>query len=135
MNVLSKLFVMIFISLIFSGCQPDHEETRAPAESRSIQKMNESPATHEQKKVEEVQQVIKKKITPTSVDLNVSDTFLKQLDENEKDFLAELPPQTEKEALKSRKIKIGGGVLLDSDKEELTDKLDGGKVNISIPLN
>ncbi|MDX2481756.1 MAG: hypothetical protein QNK24_15650 [Desulfuromusa sp.] len=132
MNALFKLFVMICISLIFSGCQADHEETRAPAESHSIQKTNAPPVTHEKKEVEAaVQPVIKPKKAPISVDLNVSETFLKQLDENEENFLAKLLPLSEK----SRKIKISGGVLLDGDKEELSDRLDGGNVNISIPLN
>ena len=136
MNALCKLVVMILISMIFSGCQADHEKTLVPAESHSTQKMDDPPAVHEKIELEaEVEPVIESKETVRSVDLNVSDKYLKQLGDNEQDSLAKLPPQAEKEAEERRKIKVSGGVLLDNEQEQLTDKLDGGKVNISIPMN
>jgi hypothetical protein len=67
--------------------------------------------------------------------LNVSDQFLKQIDDKGDVYISEPPPQAGIEESKKRKVKISGGVLLDTDKEELVDKVDGGKVNISIPLN
>ncbi|WP_321371633.1 hypothetical protein [uncultured Desulfuromusa sp.] len=66
---------------------------------------------------------------------SVSEEFLNQIDDNGENYLQQLPSQLGKDKAEKRKVKISGGVLLDADKEVMIDRVDGGRVNLSIPLN
>ena len=39
------------------------------------------------------------------------------------------------ETAEQRKVKISGGVLVDENEKDLTKKMDGGEVKISVPFN
>jgi hypothetical protein len=136
MNFISRLFAVIIMALILSACQADHEEAKVPVDRQPTEKKLEKPVADVKKEVVAIiKQVIEEPKIQTSVDLNVSGEFLKQIDDKEQNYLSVPPPPIGEEVTKKRKVKISGGVLLDTDKVEMVDKVDGGKVNISIPLN
>ncbi len=106
----------------------------APAVSAEL-KLPEEALHQSVKVVEETvkQQDLKLEEPPPHVDLNLSDGFLKKLDSNQ-NLASDPPEQIAKKTAQERKIKVSGGVLLDSKNQDLLEKVDGGKVNISIPL-
>ncbi|SEA74596.1 hypothetical protein SAMN05660420_03037 [Desulfuromusa kysingii] len=158
-NNIFKLLMVVLVALSVLGCQGEETSPPTPTVQQPAAAKVDSPkavtTTAEQPvkveaSVEEVQQplevvnsvpVVAEPVTieessQPAVDLTLSDGFLKQIDADAEDeFLTQLPPQGEDEAAEKRKVKISGGVLLDADNEVLVDKVDGGKVNISIPLN
>ncbi|MEE4254073.1 MAG: hypothetical protein V2I50_08545 [Desulfuromusa sp.] len=98
-------------------------------------KFEKSVADNKREASAENRSTIEKQKTQPYVDLKISDKVLKQIDDKEQDYLLEPPPQMVEKMAQKRKVKISGGVLLDADKERMVDKVDGGKMNISIPLN
>ena len=136
MNVTSKLFVFIIITLILSACQTDHEEVKVSTDHQATEAKLEKPAVDVKKEAEAIiKQVIEEPKNQPSVDLNLSGDFLKKIDDEEQNYLSDPLPQIGDDVTQKRKIKISGGVLLDTDKEVMADKVDGGKINISIPLH
>lgn len=132
MSALLKLFSMILIVLFLTGCQSDKETQ----DDRPVTKKHEIPVVDEKKEIV----VEDRKGTDTvsnqpSVDFSVSDNYLKNIDDSDKNYLEQPPIELGKGVAEKRKVKISGGVLLDTKNEVMLDKLDGGKINISIPLN
>jgi len=136
MNILTRLLTVIVFILVLSACQSDHEQTKVQVTPQTSGQQLEKVVVDEKKEIEpKTEQVTDTQKAQSSVDLSVSDQFLKQIDVEEEASLSEPPPQIGKEETKKRKVKISGEVLLDTDKEAIVDKVDGGKVNISIPLD
>ncbi len=136
MNILTRLLTVIVFILVLSACQSDHEQTKVQVTPQTLGQQLEKVVVDEKKEIEpKTEQVTDTQKAQSSVDLSVSDQFLKQIDVEEEASLSEPPPQIGKEETKKRKVKISGEVLLDTDKEAIVDKVDGGKVNISIPLD
>jgi len=157
MNSCFQFMMIIVVGLLLSACQSDEEKpvilpvvqekTATPPavqEKRAVSvapKLPEEPieqlvSSKQNKVVEEtvVQQDLKLKESPPNVDLNLSDGFLKKLDSDQN--LASDPPEPlEEETTEQRKIKVSGGVLFDPENQDLVEKVDGGEVKISIPLN
>ncbi|MCK4502793.1 MAG: hypothetical protein KAU22_07130 [Desulfuromonadales bacterium] len=114
MDSFLKLFFSIVISLTLFACQAEQEKVCAPADLQPVQQNTEPP--------------------PTSIDLDISAEHFKKLDDHDQNLLAEPPPEIVNAANQKRKIEISGEVLVDKEKQGLVEKIDGGKVNISIPL-
>ena len=147
MNSCLQFMMIIVVGLLLSACQADEEKpvvlpvVQEKAAISVTPKLPEEPleqsVSSKQKKVAEEtvkQQNLKLEEPPPSVDLNLSDGFLKKLDSDQN--LASDPPEPlEKETTEQRKIKVSGGVLFDPENPDLVEKMDGGEVKISIPLN
>ncbi len=157
MNKYLQLLITIAISLLLSACQADEEKpvaspdvqekavvspdvqekTAVSAAPKLPEEPLEQPVSSKQKKVVEetvVQQDLKLEEPPPNVDLNLSDGFLKKLD-SDQNLASDPPKQIAKETAQQRKIKVSGGVLFGPENEDLLEKVDGGEVKISIPLN
>ena len=157
MNICLRFMMIIVVGLFLSACQADEEKpvilpvvqektatppavqekTAVSVAPKLPEEPLEQPVSSKQEKVVEeivVQQDLKLEEPPPSVDLNLSDGFLKKLD-SDQNLASDPPQQIAKETAQQRKIKVSGGVLFDPENQDLVEKVDGGEVKISIPLN
>lgn len=146
MNNCLQLMMIIAVGLLVSACQADEKKREVPPvvqEKAAVSvapKLPEEPLKQlvhagQKKVVEETveQRGLKSEKSLPSVDLNLSEGFLKKLD-SDQNLAFEPPKPIAIETAQQRKIKVSGGVLLDSENEDLLEKVDGGEVKISIPL-
>jgi len=147
MNKYFQLLIIIAISLLLSACQADEEKsvvlpvvqekTAISVAPKLPEEPLEKPVHSGQKKVAEEtveQQDLRLEEPPPSIDLNLSDEFLKKLD-GDQNLASDPLEQVAKETAQGRKIKVSGGVSFDQENGDPLEKVDGGKVKISIPLN
>lgn len=157
MNKYFQLLIIIAISLLLSACQADEEKsvvlpvvqekaatppvvqekTAIPVAPKRPEEPLDKPVNSGQKMVVEgtvERQDSKLEEPPPSVDLNLSDEFLKKLD-GDQNLASDPLEKVAKETAQERKIKVSGGVLFDPENGDMLEKVDGGKVKISIPLN
>ena len=114
----------IYIGIALMACQPEPETlTPQPAPEGST-----PPVSHtNQVKVVETQQ---------TVNLNVSEDFLNKVEASDRQT-AELrqPGAVTISNKEKRKIELGGGVTVDKEEKDLTQKIDGGEVTLTIPFD
>ncbi len=113
MKTTYNVFFIVLISIALSACQSDKKEVITPVKQQATQKKSEKSST--------------------KVDLSVSAEHVQKLDED-KALIIETPAIGAVKGAEKRKIELSGEVLLDKEEEELTDKVEGGKVKLSIPL-
>lgn len=130
-DFISRLFAVSVVILCLWACQADQEEINIPGDSQ----FEELAADNKREASVKNQSTIEEQKIQPHVDLKVSDEVLQRIDAKEQSYLLDPPPQIGEKIAQKRKVKISGGVLLDADKERMVDKVDGGKMNISIPLN
>ena len=110
----------IYISIALMACQPE-------AETLTPQSAPETTVQHTEK-IEVVEQ-------QQTVNLNVSKDFLDKVEAQDRQAADLRQPGTvainDKE---KREIKLGGGVLVDKDEENLTKKIDGAEINLTVPF-
>lgn len=125
-------YTLVFCFLIAS-CQAD-KEASAPLPPTKKQ----APIQVQTNQPQKVQEAIKAEIQETLpvVNLNLSKELLEKIDVSSRQELElKLQKNMENETTEQRKVKISGGVLVDQDETDLIKKMDGGKVNISVPFN
>ena len=153
-----QYFLLLVMVLFLSACQGGEEKSTSTAvpstveteTSRSVKKREAAPP---EKRETEAVKVVEKKIkkikkeaaveikekaeeaAAAKVDLKVSGDYLQKIDEESEDYLATPPKSGEAVTENSRKIEVSGGVILNDKEKDLIKKLDGGEVEISIPIN
>ncbi len=152
----AKLFLLIATVLVLSACQGEQKKTvKTTAEPEvkggvplAKEKVPNVPVV--EKSVDDVKSVkeMEQKSTDAEltvkdaadkvfqdVDLTVSGKTLEKIDEKNEDYLAKPPTLGEEKAsTNTDKIKVSGGVILDDEEEETMKMIDGGEVEVSIPI-
>lgn len=138
-----KIVYTIALCFLISACQTDQQETApksTPQKQIAKQTQNNEqkvPVQPEEQKVLDRPKEQKESSTATpQVNLSLSKELIDKIDSNSQQNLnTELDQQMVSESTEKRKVKISAGALIDKEEEDLTKKLDGGKVNITIPFN
>ncbi|MCD6580989.1 MAG: hypothetical protein J7K90_04235 [Desulfuromusa sp.] len=74
--------------------------------------------------------------SPPAVNLDLSKELLEKIDaDSQQELTLKLQRKMEIETAEQRKVKISGRVLIDENEKDLTRKIDGGEVKISVPFN
>ncbi len=128
----SKSFLFVVVCLVLAACQGE-QDMGGVAPTQSKPKTNIVKPAPEQVASPAEKKKISVELQPEA-DLKLTDEFRKKIAEKEEDYLA-VPPAGEKAAESPRKIKLSGKVILDEEEKELTKKVDGGEIEISIPLD
>lgn len=122
------------LCLLLSACQSNQQETtpQSSSQKQTSQQVQNSEQTVQQQPSEQTES----STAPPVVNLNLSKDFLEKIDADSQQKLSlEQQAKVSTDIAEKRKVKVSAGVLVDSEEEDLTKKLDGGKVNISIPFN
>ena len=135
LNRLQYLCYALVLCFLISSCQSDKESSvsqpptqkQAPAPVQ-IEKLQKTP------KQEDIKE--ERLMAPPTVNLDLSKELLEKIGaDSQQELTLELQEKMEVETAELRKVKISGGVLVDKNEEDLTKKMDGGEVKISIPFN
>ena len=122
------------LCLLISACQSNQQES-APQSSPQKQ-ISKQITNNEQKVLDQPEEQKERSTAPTKVNLNLSKELIEKIDSDSQQKLnLELHEKVSSKTAGNRKVKISAGVLVDKEEEDLTKKLDGGKVNISVPFN
>ncbi|MFK5926919.1 MAG: hypothetical protein QM483_09840 [Desulfuromusa sp.] len=114
------------------------KETPASALQPPAQKQASTPVQIDKPQRVPVQDNIKEErpASPPAVNLDLSKELLEKIDaDSQQELTLELQKKMEIETAEPRKVKISGGVLVDKNEKDLTKKMDGGEVKISVPFN
>ena len=145
MSLSCKYLLLLAIVLFLFACQGEEGKSTStsapsPGETEMTRPVKKTESAPLEKKVAEEINVVEKQIDKVEepaakVDLKVSGDYLEKIDEESEDYLVTPPKPGESVIGSPRKIEVSGGVILDDKEKDLTKKLDGGEVEIKIPIN
>lgn len=153
----AKLFLLITTVLVLSACQGEQKKTvkttaepevkgvvplakeqvpNVPVVEKSVDDVKSAAEEAEDKSIDAeltVKDAAEKVLQ--DVDLTVSGKTLEKIDEKNEDYLTKPPTLgKEKASTGTDKIKVSGGVILNDEEEETMKMIDGGEVEVSIPI-
>ena len=135
LNRLQHICYAIALCFLLSSCQADQEAT-APQSLNQKQTPGQIQTSTSQEAPLQDNRREEKPVPPPAINLNLSKEILEEIAANShQEQTSALQEKIENGVVDKRKMKISGGVLIDKDEEDLTKKVDGGEVLLSVPFN
>ncbi len=134
-NRLQHICYAIVFCFLISSCQSDKETSvlQPPAQKQTSEQIQPGK-TQKVSVLHDMQEI--KPATPPVVNLELSKELLDQIVANSQQVqTSDMQKKMEIDTAELRKVKISGGILIDKNEEDLTKKVDGGEVKISLPFN
>lgn len=133
---LKHCFYLILLFFLLLPCQPVKAESMpqlsAAEQVSTPNQIGKSPMVPMQNNII----MDKKSKTSLTINLNLPQEQLEKIDaDSQQELRSELHDKMSVETTEQRKIEIRGEVLIDQEEEELINKVDGGKVEISVPFH